>query len=139
MLCSETRPSRLRLQSWHHAGRVAEIVSFGFFQAFMKIPTIIVLGFLLAGCASSQPKATLSVGQATVLAVQLANTKAEELWQVHPFHGWRRARFESGRWMWDELTGNVQARVEIAADGSTNEVSVVAFPYTRLSTGVMSE
>lgn len=91
----------------------------------MKIPCVIVLGVLLVGCASSQPRAVLSTDQATRLAIQLANAKAEAIYHRQPFHDGHPAKFESGRWVWRELAlGDFEATVELAADSSTNRVSL---------------
>ena len=91
----------------------------------MKMLSVIVFGIVLVGCASSQPRASLSAEQATRLAIQLANAKAEATYHRQPFHDGRTATFESGHWVWRELaTGDLEAMVEIAADSSTNSVSL---------------
>jgi hypothetical protein len=91
----------------------------------MKLSCVIVFGIFLVGCASSQPKTSLSAGQATRLAIQAANTKAEGVFQCQPFHDGQTARLESGHWVWRELVpGDYEAEVEIAADGSIINVDV---------------
>jgi len=91
----------------------------------MKTLLLIVFGVILVGCTSSQPRASLSAEQATSLAVQLANAKAGATYHREPFHDGQTATFESGHWVWRELTtGDLEATVEIAADSSTNSVSL---------------
>jgi len=91
----------------------------------MKTLLVIVSGVILVGCASSQPRASLSAEQATTLAIQLANAKAEATYHRRPFHDGQTATFESGHWAWRELaTGDLEATVEIAADSSTNSVGL---------------
>jgi len=91
----------------------------------MKTLLVIASGVILVGCASSQPKASLSADQATKLAIQLANAKAEATYHRQPFHDGQTATFESGHWVWRELTtGDLEATVEIAADSLTNSVSL---------------
>ena len=94
----------------------------------MKMPSIVIFGLFLAGCASPQPRVALTVEQATKLAMQLANAKSEALWHIQPFRDGQPARFESEHWTWYKLAGDIEAKVEIAADGSTNKVSVAALP-----------
>jgi hypothetical protein len=110
--------------------------------AFMKMPSAIVLGVILVGCESSQPRAaashshplpaalpvrsgSLSSDQATRLAIELANARADATYHCQPFQNRQPARFESGRWVWKALApGDLEATVELAADGSTNNVSL---------------
>ncbi len=91
----------------------------------MKIPSIIILAALLVGCTSSHPKESLSADQATKLAIQLANAKAGITYHRQPFQDGHPAKFESGRWVWTQLApGDLDATVELAANGSTNQVVV---------------
>jgi hypothetical protein len=102
-----------------------QVLALGCWERFMKMSFITTCALLLIGCASTQPKASLSAEQATKLAILLANAKAEAVYQRQPFHDGKTARFESGGWTWEELaTGDIKAEVEIAADGSTNHVSL---------------
>ena len=126
-----------------------QVWALGCLKCFMRMPFLVICAFLFIGCASSQPKDSLSAQQATRLAIQLANTKAEAAYQRQPFHDGETARFESGGWacvagayqrqlfhddktcresgvwVWEELApGDIEAEVEIAADGSTNRVSL---------------
>jgi len=55
------------------------------FSVFMKLPCVIVFGIFLVGCASSQPKTSLSAEQATRLAIQADNTKAEGCFNASHF------------------------------------------------------
>lgn len=91
----------------------------------MKMPCVIVLGAILVGCESPQPRALLSADQATRIAVQLANAKSQEMYHRQPFRRGQPARFESGCWLWRAFAaGDLEAAVELAADGSTNHVSL---------------
>jgi hypothetical protein len=109
---------------------------------FMKMPSAIVLGVILVGCESSQPRSAasrshpspspprvqsgpLSADQATGLAIELANARADATYHCQPFWNRQPARFEAGRWVWRALApGDLEAKVELAADGSTNNVSL---------------
>jgi hypothetical protein len=96
----------------------------------MRMSAIIILAALLAGCASSQPKQSpsLTSAQATALALQLANDKADTLYHHRPFQDGRVAQFVTGKWVWSDGCGvallDYQASVMLAADGSTNNVNV---------------
>jgi len=100
-------------------------------QSRMRTTSAILFALLLAGCASSPPKAKLTAEQATSLAVQLANDKAVELYHVQPFCDVQPARFTDGRWVWTDRCGvghqDVQVTVALAADGSTNAVDLKVF------------
>ncbi|HEX4349523.1 MAG TPA: hypothetical protein VH251_04020 [Verrucomicrobiae bacterium] len=94
----------------------------------MKMSFIAVFTFLLAGCGSMQPKASLTAEQARTAAMQLANAKANALYHCQPFQDGQPVHFMQGRWMWTENRGlgqgDIEAVVELAADGSTNSVKV---------------
>lgn len=97
----------------------------------MKILCIIVSTFLLAGCASSRQSASLTAEQAESLAMRLANDKALTLYHGQPFRDGQPAHFAGGHWIWtDEQgygSGDIEAIVELAANGSTNSVDVKLF------------
>jgi hypothetical protein len=91
--------------------------------------TSCIIGFilLLAGCtATVQRSAGLTAEQAQALAVQLASDKASALYHCQPFKSGEPARFVKGHWVWVGLQGygqgDIQATVELAADGATNSV-----------------
>ena len=91
----------------------------------MKTVSFIFVMFLLVGCTSTRPSASLTTEQATALAMQLANDKASTICHRQPFHDGQPAAFVSGRWTWRELApGDVEATVQLAADGSTNSVAI---------------
>ncbi len=94
----------------------------------MKTRWVILFALLAAGCEARQEKAALNADQARIMAVQLANDKAADLYGCQPFHDSPSARFEAGRWVWTARQGagtcDFQATVELAANGSTNEVDV---------------
>ncbi len=92
----------------------------------MKIPFIAVSAVILAGCASPQPKPSLTAQQASALAVTLASNEASAVYHGQPFRSGEPARFVAGHWRWTGQRGygqgDLQATVELAADGSTNQV-----------------
>jgi beta-lactamase regulating signal transducer with metallopeptidase domain len=74
------------------------------------------------------PKESLTAEEARRIAVQLANAKVFTVYRCEPFGSGRPARFEQGRWVWIGLqgygAGDIQATVEVAANGSTNAVNL---------------
>ena len=94
----------------------------------MKRSIILLFAFTLAGCRSLPPAGSLTPVAASALSVQLANAKAEVLYSHQPFQGGQPAEFEAGHWAWSEKcgfgTGDIRAVVDLAADGSTNNVSI---------------
>ena len=105
----------------------------------MKLLCALIGSLLLAGCASAPPGPPLTVEQATAQAVQLANDKTRALYRVQPFQGGQPARFVDGRWVWTDRKGvgrqDVQATVELAADGSTNHVDLRVYDSMNLMRG----
>jgi len=105
---------------------------------FMKAPVIVVLGLLLVGCQSSRQGASLTPEQAKLLATGLANDKADALYHCQPFHDSSLPKYEAGHWIWTDRhgvgTGDVEARVELAADGSTNSVEIRLMDSKNLGT-----
>jgi hypothetical protein len=98
---------------------------------FMKTSHVIVLMLLLTGCESSRQGASLTTEQVTTMAVRLANDKTSTLYQRQPFVAGQPAQFVAGHWVWNAHqgygNGDIQARVELAADGSTNRVDIKLF------------
>jgi hypothetical protein len=94
----------------------------------MKIASIIIVTLLLVGCTSTRPSASLTAEQAKTVAMRLANDKADKLFHHRPFQDSQPAHFAAGRWIWTDSHGvgleDFQARVELAADGSTNSVDI---------------
>jgi len=91
----------------------------------MQTSLIAVLGFLLIGCTSTRPGAPLTAEQAKAVAMRVANDKSSVICHRKPFHDGQPATFASGHWQWRELApGDVEATVELAADGSTNSVAI---------------
>ncbi len=86
---------------------------------------------MITGCVEkpTQQAVTLDAGQATLLARQLANERAQTLYQCQPFRNGSGARLEGGRWMWQERRGyrfgDMEARVSFALDGSARRVEVL--------------
>jgi hypothetical protein len=63
--------------------------------------------------------------------MRLANDKAVTLYQHQPFVAGQPAQFVAGHWHWAARQGfgrgDIQATVELAADGSTNSVGLQLF------------
>jgi hypothetical protein len=97
----------------------------------MKTSCSIIFAFLLAGCASTYQSASLDGNQAASVALRLANDKASRLYRHQPFADGQPAQFVAGHWLWVERQGfgrgDIQATVELAADGSTNNVDLQLF------------
>jgi len=86
------------------------------------------------GAAKAEPtptaekSASLTAEQAKTVAMRLANDKVSTLYHCQPFRDGQAARFVAGQWVWVDLQGfghgDIQATVELAADGSTNSVDL---------------
>ena len=98
---------------------------------FMKTSLVVVLAFILVGCKSSRQSASLTSQQATTTAMRLANDKASVLYQHQPFVAGQPAQFVAGHWLWSARQGfgrgDIEATVELAMDGSTNNVELQLF------------
>jgi hypothetical protein len=97
----------------------------------MKTSLVVFLAFILVGCESSRQSASLTTEQATTTAMRLANDKASTLYQHQPFVAGQPAQFVAGHWLWVARQGfghgDIQATVELAMDGSTNNVELQLF------------
>jgi hypothetical protein len=96
----------------------------------MKTRYLIPLALVLLGCSSTTPRTTtLTADQAGALAQQLANEKAQTLFNCQPFRNGAPAQFVHGHWTWHCLQAqgqaDVEATVEFKADGTEPKVSVV--------------
>lgn len=96
----------------------------------MKSLEVIALGFLLVGCSTTTPHTgSLTGDKAAAIARKLANEKAHALYDCKPFGDARPARFVHGYWIWNERRArgavDIEATVELAADGSTRSVDVI--------------
>jgi hypothetical protein len=98
---------------------------------FMKTSLVVILAFTLVGCESSRQSTSLTTEQATTIAMRLANDKASTLYQHRPFVAGQPAQIVAGHWLWVAQQryghGDIQARVELAMDGSTNNVDLQLF------------
>jgi len=107
---------------------VPELWTLGGYERFMKPSCIIIFALLLVGCASTHQSASLTADQAKTVAMRLANDKASTLYHCQPFRDGQSAQFVAGHWLWVQQQGfghgDIQATVEIAANGSTNNVDV---------------
>jgi hypothetical protein len=91
----------------------------------MKTSGIIFIALLLVGCISTCQTASLTADQAKAVAIRLANEKAAATYHRQPFHDGQPPSFVAGHWIWRQLvTGDIEATVELAADGSTNSVAL---------------
>ena len=91
----------------------------------MKTSRIILVALLLVGCTSTHQTAPLTADQAKAVAIRLANEKAAATYHSQPFHDGQPAIFVADHWTWRELgIGDIEATVELAADGSTNRVAL---------------
>jgi hypothetical protein len=89
----------------------------------MKTSRIYLVALLLVGCTGTHQTASLTADQAKVIAIRLANKQAAATFHTQPFHGGQPPSFEAGHWTWKQLgPGDIEATVELAADGSTNSV-----------------
>jgi hypothetical protein len=92
----------------------------------MKTSCIILFAPLLVGCTSTHQAASLTTDQAKAVAIRLANEKAAATYHSQPFHDGQPPSFVAGHWTWRQLgTGDIEATVELAADGSTNSVALI--------------
>jgi hypothetical protein len=94
----------------------------------MKVSWFMAVTILLAGCGNRN-SAPLTVEQAQSAAVHLANSRASSLYHCEPFSGSSNVpHFTQGRWVWSDRhgygAGDIEATVELAADGSTNSVDL---------------
>ncbi len=80
-----------------------------------------------AGIAAAGPP--LTKDQATILARDLANKKAKELFQAEPFSNKSPARLIDGQWQWRERVGHgpadLEATVQFLPDGAEPKVQVL--------------
>jgi hypothetical protein len=95
----------------------------------MKTSCIVAFTLFLVGCeTSTRPSALLTAEQAQRISVQLANDKASTLYHCQPFGSGQPAHFAQGRWVWADRqgygNGDIEAAVELAANGSTNDVDL---------------
>jgi biopolymer transport protein ExbD len=72
---------------------------------------------------------TLTGPQALALAQQLANEKAQALYNCQPFRNGPPAKLVQGYWVWHDQrgqgAGDVEATVKFAADGTNPDVNVI--------------
>jgi len=70
----------------------------------------------------------LTGAQAEAKAVDLANEKAQALYNCQPFQKRRTAKLVDGHWVWNDGrsygAGDIEATVKFAADGTNPEVTV---------------
>jgi hypothetical protein len=97
-------------------------------NSFMRISVVAIIGLLFIGCESSRQSALLTPEQAKTVARQLANEKAGALYHCQPFQEGQPASFAQGHWIWRDTRsygrGDIEATVELAVDGSTNNVEL---------------
>src|ERR1039457_2039422 len=101
---------------------------------------LIPLALALLGCSNSTPRpTTLTSDKAGVLAQQLANEKAQALFNCQPFHNGPPGEFVQGHWAWHDLrgkgSGDFEAPVEFATDGGKSNVNVTRLDSSRIIPG----
>lgn len=96
----------------------------------MKTQCIFIIAVILAGCTSGRDRAMLTHEQAVIISSQLANDKAEELYQQDPFTDCQQAHCVRGRgvWVvqWESVHDDIRATVVLALDGATNRVEIIS-------------
>jgi biopolymer transport protein ExbD len=74
------------------------------------------------------PTSALTSAQAEAKAVELANEKAQALYNCQPFQKRRPAELVDGHWVWNDGRsygeGDLEATVKFAADGTNPEVTI---------------
>ena len=94
----------------------------------MKISHAAFFALLLVGCTSTHQNASLTAERAKSLSMRLANDKASTVYHCQPFNDGQPASFVASHWIWTDQRGfghcDLQATVELAADGATNSVDL---------------
>jgi hypothetical protein len=94
----------------------------------MKTSRIIFFALLLTGCTSTHQSSSLTSDQAKTIAMRLANAKALAIYHCQPFRDRQPAHLVAGHWVWTEQKGHgrgdIQVTVELAMDGSTQNVDL---------------
>jgi hypothetical protein len=116
---SETSSDKLQIRLTHKNDYQTRIV---------KTSCLLLVVFGLFGC-SGDHFSNLSPTQATDLAQQFANEKAEALYSCRPFSNGPPAQLVDGHWTWRTRRGqgqvDLEASVEFATNGANPSVSVV--------------
>ena len=90
---------------------------------------LICLLFMAIGCGEKREPMALSLGQATDLALKLANDEAEALYQCRPFSNGPPAQLVQGRWAWQcreaKGRGDIEATVGFETNGANPSVRVL--------------
>ncbi len=100
------------------------------YSALVKRIVIISIALLVAGCASKPAtRPELTMAEAGILAQQLANIKAQSIYQCSPFNRTVLAQWVPEGWYWHDRRGwgtsDYEATVKLASDGTKPEVTVV--------------
>ena len=95
----------------------------------MKTKYLIPLVAFMVGCRSTATRtATLTSDKAGSLAQQLANEKAQTLYQCQPFQKAQPAQLIEGHWVWRQIQGqgrgDLEAKVEFKSDGTDPKVTL---------------
>jgi hypothetical protein len=94
----------------------------------MKTSHIVLFALVLAGCTSTHQSASLTADQAKAVAMRLASDKAWAVYHCQPFRDGQPAHLVAGHWVWTGQQGygrcDIQATVELAMDGSTQNVDL---------------
>jgi hypothetical protein len=91
---------------------------------------------VLVCCVHAQQAPQLTAQQAKTIALQLSNDKAFALFNRRPFRDGQPVTFVAGHWVWRGLAGvgcyDLEAAVDLAANGSTNQVHLI--PWYNMGT-----
>ncbi len=91
-----------------------------FFSATRMKIVFVLLVLVLAGCTEKPKHTGLSLGEATDLAVKLANDEAEALYKCRPFSNGPPAQSVAGGWFWKDHEGQGQFDIEATVKFGTN-------------------
>jgi hypothetical protein len=88
----------------------------------------VCLACAVVGCGEKQQTA-LTVGQATDLALKLANEESEVLYKCRPFTNGPPAQLIEGRWVWQARQakgqGDIEGSVKFGSNGANPNVRVL--------------
>ncbi len=102
---------------------------FQWLAASPQVLAFICLLLGLSGCGDKPQSAALSLGQATDLALKLANDEAEAQYKCRPFTNGPPAQIMAGGWSWQDRQaqglGDIEAIVRFETNGANPNVRVL--------------
>ena len=85
--------------------------------------------FAATGCGEKHQTMALSLGEATDLALKLANDESEALYQCRPFTNGPPAQLVQGSWTWQARQakgqGDIEASVRFDTNGANPNIRVL--------------